>query len=77
MHALLLEGVGVVEKAREMLEMAGRREGAGTANSTTFLPANTSDVLNFSMPSGPSTRKVASGRRSPIPILMVTSGGFC
>src|SRR5262245_8761625 len=46
----------------------------GTANSTTFLPSNTSDVLNFSMPSDPSTRKVASGRRSPIPILMVTSG---
>src|SRR4029077_17100590 len=46
----------------------------GTANSTTFLPAKTSDVLNFSMPSDPSTRKVASGRRSPLPILMVTSG---
>ena len=29
MHALLLEGVGIVEKPRQVLQMAGRREGAG------------------------------------------------
>src|SRR6476469_2805373 len=47
----------------------------GTANSTTFLSAKMSDVVNFSMPSDPSARKVASGRRSPIPIVMVTLRG--
>src|SRR4051794_17628890 len=38
----------------------------GTAKSTTFLPPKTSAVVNFSIPSGPSTRKVASGKLSPM-----------
>src|SRR5512145_3547539 len=46
----------------------------GTANSTTFLPANTSSVLRVSIPSAPSTRKVVLGRRSPTEILIGSSG---
>jgi hypothetical protein len=44
----------------------------GTANITTFLPPNTSPVVNVLIPSAPMTLNVASGRRSPTAMVIDT-----
>ena len=48
----------------------------GTANSTTFLPLNTSSVVFGFGPSGVMTRNVALGKRSPTLMGMVLSVCF-
>ena len=65
--ALGLEGVDVVEEARDVQVVAGRREGAGrTANKATFLPLKMSSVV-FGLlgPSAVMARNVALGNLSP------------
>ena len=44
--------IGELHESRQMLGIAGRREGAGTENSTTFLPRKSSSVFRSFGPSG-------------------------
>ena len=77
-HALGFDGVMVDDIARQVLGVAGGREGSGHCKEHDFLALeNITSVESFSGPSAPGVRNSTCGSLSPILMVMVFPFGLC